>query len=169
MHFNGRFTGDMAVRRSPTKAFGLRSRFLFAATVGVLAVEAADFASPQVRTDADRSATALNVGLKRLGTLRPKDVREVGPSNFTVTLDPKAAPNESVETRGIPIEWAGPPLRDPVWVDLVTGWVYELPADRQIVHSCGIDFVEIPVYDSPCVLTERRAVDFVESAQGERR
>ena len=86
-------------------------------------------------------------------------------SVFTVTLDPKAAPNESVETRGIPIEWAGQALREPVWIDLITGWVYELPADRQIVHSCGIDFVEIPAYDSPCVLTERRAIDFVETVK----
>ena len=78
-----------------------------------------------------------------------------------VELDPGAAPTESVATRTIPIEWAGEALRDPVWVDLVTGWVYEIPADRQLVHPCGIDLVEIPVYDSPCVLTERAALDFV--------
>lgn len=75
-------------------------------------------------------------------------------------LNPQAAPTESLETRGIPIEWSGRAFRDPVWVDLVTGWVYALPVGRQLEHSCGIDFVEIPVYDSPCVLTERSAVDF---------
>ena len=75
--------------------------------------------------------------------------------------DPQKCPNESVETRGIPIEWAGRPFRDPVWVDLLTGWVYEVPTEMQLVHSCGIDFVEIPVYDSPCILTERGAIDFV--------
>ena len=47
-----------------------------------------------------------------------------------------------------------------VWVDLMTGWVYELPSDLQVCHSCGVDFVEIPVYDSPCVLIERKALDF---------
>ena len=74
--------------------------------------------------------------------------------------DPRKCPNESVETRSIPIEWAGRQLRDPVWIDLITGWVYEVPADQQLVHPCGIDFVEIPVYDSPCVMTERCAIDF---------
>lgn len=82
-------------------------------------------------------------------------------SVLVVELDPLAKPTESVETRGIPIEWSGPALRDPVWIDLITGWVYELPASRQLEHSCGIDLVEIPVYDSPCVLTERSAIDFI--------
>ena len=48
--------------------------------------------APPVRTDADRNATPLRVDMRRIGTLRPKDVR-------------------------------------------------------------------IPAYDSPCVLTERRALD----------
>ena len=56
------------------------------------------------------------------------------------------------------IEWSGERLKEPVWVDLFTGAVYEVPAKRQISHSCGITFVRIPVYDSPCILTERAAL-----------
>ena len=37
-----------------------------------------------VRTGPDRNATALQVPLKKIGCLRPKSVREVGPSNFTL-------------------------------------------------------------------------------------
>ena len=77
-----------------------------------------------------------------------------------VVLDPEARPGDSFETRGVAFTWGGRPFVDPVWVDLMTGWVYELPADLQIVHSCGIDFAEIPVYDSPCLLTERAAIRF---------
>ena len=68
-------------------------------------------------------------------------------------------PGDSFETRGCAIEWGGARFEHPVWVDLFTGWVYEVPDDLQVVHSCGIDFVEIPVYDSPCVLTELKALD----------
>lgn len=74
-------------------------------------------------------------------------------------LDRLHAPGDSFETRGISISWQGKPLVEPVWVDLMTGWVYELPKELQIVHRCGVDFVEIPSYDSPCVLTERAALD----------
>ena len=77
-----------------------------------------------------------------------------------VTIVRGVPPGDSFETRGCAFEWGGAKLEDPVWVDLMTGWVYEVPDDRQVVHSCGIDFVEIPVYDSPCVLTERKALDF---------
>ena len=88
--------------------------------------------------------------------MRTKDVLEVGPLNFTID--------------GAPVD------RDYAYFDkycaylpalgvaknrIFTGWVYEIPEDRQLVHACGIDFVEIPVYDSPCVLTERSAIDFV--------
>ena len=59
------------------------------------------------------------------------------------------------------IEWGGAPLKDPVWVDLVTGWVYEIPAENQIKHADGITFVRIPVYDSPCFVTERSALDLL--------
>ena len=97
------------------------------------------------------------------GPVHVKDNRKatfLGAGDLAVELDPNAAPGESFETRGIAIEWGGRKFENPVWVDLMTGWVYELPEDRQIVHSCGIDMVEIPSYDSPCILTERRAVDF---------
>ena len=58
-------------------------------------------------------------------------------------------------------EWAGEPLKDPVWVDLFTGAVYEIPAKRQIVHSRGVSLVRIPAYDSPCLVTERAALDLM--------
>lgn len=83
----------------------------------------------------------------------------LGGDTTAYELDRLHAPGDSFETRGISIAWQGRPLVEPVWVDLMTGWVYELPKKLQIVHSCGVDFVEIPSYDSPCVLTERAALD----------
>ena len=39
---------------------------------------------PLVKTGPDRNATALQVTLKKIGCLKPKSVREVGSSNFTI-------------------------------------------------------------------------------------
>ena len=70
-------------------------------------------------------------------------------------------PSDSFTTRPAVFEWEGAPLKDPVWVDLFTGAVYEIPAARQIVHSCGVSLVRIPVYDSPTFVTERAALDLM--------
>jgi hypothetical protein len=70
-------------------------------------------------------------------------------------------PGDSLTTREHIFEWRGRLLKDPVWVDLVTGWVYEIPAKNQIRHADGITFVRIPVYDSPCFVTEREALDLL--------
>ena len=70
-------------------------------------------------------------------------------------------PGDSLTTREHIFEWRGRLLKDPVWVDLVTGWVYEIPVKNQIRHADGITFVRIPVYDSPCFVTEREALDLL--------
>ena len=36
---------------------------------------------------------------------------------------------------------------------------FRVPEEMARVHSCGTSFVNIPVYDSPLVLTERAALD----------
>ena len=106
------------------------------------------------------------------GTMRPAhfvdDIRvyNLGSSKndgYTkVNLAPRLGiPSDDFTTRPSIFEWNGAPLKDPVWVDLFTGAVYEIPAKRQIVHSCGVSLVRIPVYDSPCLVTERAALDLM--------
>ena len=70
-------------------------------------------------------------------------------------------PSDDFTTHPTVFKWKGVPLKEPVWVDLFTGAVYEIPAKNQIVHSCGVSLVRIPVYDSPCVVTERAALDLM--------
>ena len=81
--------------------------------------------------------------------------------NAGIELDRDAAPGDSFETRDRTFEWTGAPFKEPVWVDLMTGWAYAVPSDRQIVHATGTTFVRIPAYDSPCVLTERAALELM--------
>lgn len=67
-------------------------------------------------------------------------------------------PSDSFVTRPAVFRWNGSAFEDPVWVDALTGWVYGFPRESMIVHSCGIELVNVPVYDSPAFLTERKAL-----------
>lgn len=46
-------------------------------------------------------------------------------------------------------------FKEPVWVDIVNGGVYEIPASRVERSGTTITFKEIPIYDSPIVLMDR--------------
>ena len=74
------------------------------------------------------------------------------------TTDP-VEPGDSFDTVPTVFDISrGEPLQSPLWVDLLTGGVYELPEAAQIVHSRGVSLVDIPLYDSPCLICERRAL-----------
>ena len=73
---------------------------------------------------------------------------------------PYTRPGDSFETRPAVFKYTGASLKEPVWVDLFTGRVYAFPKTKQLVGENSIRFVDVPVYDSPCVLTERSAIDF---------
>jgi len=51
----------------------------------------------------------------------------------------------------------------PVWVDTITGNVYEIPAERVSVEADTITFKDIPVYDAPAFITDRDALTYEES------
>ena len=68
-------------------------------------------------------------------------------------------PGDSFETREAVFRLVGAqPLADPVWVDMLTGGVYAFPKENQLVSKASVRFVRVPVYDSPCLLTERGVV-----------
>lgn len=60
----------------------------------------------------------------------------------------------------VPLERIGTltPLKDPVWVDLFTGRIYAFPKKDWIADADGVTYMNVPAYDSPCVLTERSVV-----------
>ena len=84
--------------------------------------------------------TLTQDGRKMLKFERPSDCFVTRPAAFTLTGDHMKA------------------FKDPVWVDLFTGRVYEFPKQNQVVGKTVITFFNVPVYDSPCVLTERGAL-----------
>ena len=77
-------------------------------------------------------------------------------------IDRRGLPSDDFTTRPSVFTWEGEPLKDPVWVDLFTGAVYAIPRKQQIVHSCGVSLARIPVYDSPCLVTERSALSLMD-------
>lgn len=67
-------------------------------------------------------------------------------------------PGDSFQTRPAVFSSEGPAYEDPVWIDLASGGVYEFPIKNAIQTTAGLTFVNVPVYDSPCVIAERKAV-----------
>ena len=86
----------------------------------------------------DRVRTPLKVDMERIGTLRPRSVGEIRGSNWTLgceTLD-----------------------RDFAIFDEYKSFLAPLGI-KTIRLQADVVFVDVPVYDSPCVLTERSAVE----------
>lgn len=72
-------------------------------------------------------------------------------------------PGESFETRPAVFRYNGaaPALADPVWIDLLTGRVYAFPKKNVVAGTDSVRYLDVPVYDSPCLLCERSAVEVV--------
>ena len=68
-------------------------------------------------------------------------------------------PSDSFQTRPVAFT-VRRALKEPVWVDLMTGRVYEFPRKNIIPTGFGDTCIYkmVPVYDSPCLLTERSVV-----------
>ena len=71
-------------------------------------------------------------------------------------------PGDSFETRPAVFRDAGgAPLADPVWVDLLTGRVHAFPRENVIISAGSVRYLDVPVYDSPCLLAERGAISMI--------
>ena len=68
-------------------------------------------------------------------------------------------PGDSMEKRPAVIRWPGAPLAEPVWVDMLTGDVCAFSKERMTACADGLVFTDVQVYDSPCLITERWAID----------
>ena len=73
-------------------------------------------------------------------------------------------PSESFETRPFTFEATGRAFERPVLVDVFSGRVYEFPKEDQVEHSLGIVYANVPVYDSPLVMTDLAALDGIFAA-----
>jgi hypothetical protein len=59
-------------------------------------------------------------------------------------------------------------FRQPVWVDLITGNIYEIPAEQMQVAGELVTFKDVPVYDGPAVITDRSLLSFVPARESKK-
>ncbi len=80
-------------------------------------------------------------------------------SLITVWKDNKT-PNNSFATLPIDITLENVNFKNPVWVDLMTGQVFEIPKLNWTKQGNQYTFKQIPVYDSPILIVEKTILNF---------
>ena len=71
----------------------------------------------------------------------------------------KSVPNSRLEFDRVDLELPEA-LESPVWVDMITGRIFELPADRVVARDGGMTLKGVPMWDSPVLIAARAAVPF---------
>ena len=67
-------------------------------------------------------------------------------------------PVNANDTTSAKFTLAGVTFEEPVWVDMVTGAIYELPADRIATEGDKTILTDIPVYDAPALIVDKSVV-----------
>ncbi len=76
-------------------------------------------------------------------------------------LDGENASN-SFKTTAVTITFDNCNLKNPVWVDLMTGSVHEITSNQITRVGSSFTFTNIPLYDAPIMIVDRGAVNFKE-------
>jgi hypothetical protein len=90
-------------------------------------------------------------------------VKETG-QQIVVFWDKSEVPGNANDTVPATLTIRGGRFETPVWVDIITGNVYAIPAERVRGEGEGVTFRDIPVYDAPAFITGKDAVTYEESA-----
>jgi hypothetical protein len=78
--------------------------------------------------------------------------------NLLVLWDNSGTPDDAFVTRPAQVVVKGLVIQEPVWVDLVSGRIFEIPADR-ITNAGGSTVLkDIPLYDAPVLIAEKGLV-----------
>ncbi len=75
-----------------------------------------------------------------------------------VLWDNSATPDDAFLTHPAQVEVKGLAISEPVWVDLVSGRIYEIPAERVATADGTTIFQDIPLYDAPVRIAEKTAL-----------
>ena len=104
----------------------------------------------------DRAA----VSFKRCCALFPfADTR--GRGNILAYWDRSDIPGDAVVTENEEILFKDFPFKAPVLADMITGKVYEIPADRISKSGEYVVFRDMPILDSPFLIAEKRLLHMV--------
>jgi len=64
-------------------------------------------------------------------------------------------PNNHFDTRNIDVTVENANFNNPVWVDIFSGRIYEIPKSNWSKTGNRFTFSKIPVYDSPILISDR--------------
>ena len=107
--------------------------------------------------------------LKRFPIRTRADPREAKPRDLACTLFTRhgqplriywfceARPDSKLEFDRVDLEIPGR-LNRPVWVDMITGRIFEIAEDRIERREDGVMLKDIPMWDSPVLIASRTAV-----------
>lgn len=70
-------------------------------------------------------------------------------------------PSNHSEIETVQVTVKGGRFKEPVWADLITGNLYEIPAGQMTVADGTTVFKDVPVYDGPAAIMDRGQLDFV--------
>jgi hypothetical protein len=102
--------------------------------------------NPSISVTYDKSTAAFAYRNKQSGQL------------LVVLWDNSGTPDDTFVTRPAQVILKDLPLQEPVWVDLVSGGIYEIPANRVIRADQTTTFKDLSLYDSPILLAEKKLV-----------
>lgn len=72
--------------------------------------------------------------------------------------DGSGIPSNSFATASATVTVKACTIREPVWVDLVSGAIYAFPAERVTRAGEAVTFKDVPIYDAPALLAEKALV-----------
>ena len=75
-----------------------------------------------------------------------------------VLWDNSGTPDDAFVTRPAQVVVKGQAMKEPVWVDLVSGRIYEIPAERVTTAGGFTIFKDVPLYDAPVLIAEKGLV-----------
>jgi hypothetical protein len=75
--------------------------------------------------------------------------------------DGTAIPSNGSDAERVKVEIRNGKFSRPVWVDLVTGQAYEIPAEKMTTADGTVTFTDVPVYDGPAAIVDRSLLSLV--------
>jgi hypothetical protein len=78
--------------------------------------------------------------------------------DLLVLWDGNNVPSDSNETIKTTVVVENGKFSDPVWVDIITGCIYEIPLEQKTVAGDRMVLKDIPVYDAAVFITDRNVV-----------
>ncbi len=78
---------------------------------------------------------------------------------FTIWMD-EHIPSNNNQTKNLNFSLLNANLTQPVYVDILTGGIYEIPENQIIKKGIVTTFRNLPVYDSPILIADKSTLKY---------